>query len=58
VENEKETDKQRNRINLLEKALKSEKKQMKRLKNQMKRLKEIDLGIEEKKREALPQIGE
>ena len=58
AENEKEMDKKKNRIDLLENALNVEKKQIKRLKNQMKRLKEIDLGIEEKKREALPQIGE
>ena len=36
-------------------ALKAEKKQIKNLQNQIKRLKEIDLGIEEKKREALPE---
>jgi outer membrane protein assembly factor BamD (BamD/ComL family) len=58
AENEKEMDKKKNRIDLLENALNVEKKQIKRLKNQMKRLKEIDLGIEEKKREALPEIGE
>ena len=56
--NEKERDKNKKQIDLLEKALKAEKKQIKNLQNQIKRLKEIDLGIEEKKREALPEIGQ
>ena len=58
TENEKEMDNKRKQIDLLEKALKSEKKQINNLQNQIKRLKEIDLGIEEKKREALPEIGQ
>jgi outer membrane protein assembly factor BamD (BamD/ComL family) len=49
AENEKE-------IDWLENSLKAEKKQIENLQNQIKRLKEIDLGIEEKKREALPEI--
>lgn len=44
------------RITFLENKLKTEKKQIINLQNQLKRLKEIDLGIEEKKREALPEI--
>jgi hypothetical protein len=43
---------------LLENELGTEKKQIINLQNQIKRLKEIDLGIEEKKREALPAIGQ
>jgi len=58
AENEKEMEKNKKQIDLLENALKAEKKQIKNLQNQIQRLKEIDLGIEEKKREALPQIGE
>lgn len=58
AENEKEMDKNKKQIDLLENALKAEKKQIKNLQNQIQRLKEIDLGIEEKKREALPEIGE
>ena len=50
-------DKKNKRIDLLENELKTEKKQIINLQNQIKRLKEIDLGIEEKKREALPAIG-
>jgi len=42
----------------LENELKTEKKEIINLQNQIKRLKEIDLGIEEKKREALPAIGQ
>jgi outer membrane protein assembly factor BamD (BamD/ComL family) len=45
------------KIDLLENELRTEKKQIINLQNQIKRLKEIDLGIEEKKREALPAIG-
>lgn len=56
AENEKEIDKKRKQIDLLENSLKAEKKQIENLQNQIKRLKEIDLGIEEKKREALPEI--
>ena len=51
-------DKKSKRIDLLENELKTEKKQIINLQNQIKRLKEIDLGIEEKKREALPAIGQ
>jgi len=47
-------DKRTKRIAFLEKKLKAEKKQIINLQNQIKRLKEIDLGIEKKKREALP----
>jgi hypothetical protein len=50
-------DKKNKRIDLLENELKTEKKETINLQNQIKRLKEIDLGIEEKKREALPEIG-
>lgn len=51
-------DKKNKRIDLLENELKTEKKETINLQNQIKRLKEIDLGIEEKKREALPAIGQ
>jgi len=51
-------DKENKRIDLLENELKTEKKEIINLQNQLKRLKEIDLGIEEKKREALPAIGQ
>ena len=50
-------DKKNKRIDLLETELKTEKKELINLQNQIKRLKEIDLGIEEQKREALPAIG-
>jgi len=58
AEHETEKDKNKKQMDLLEKALNAEKKQIKNLKNQIKSLKEIDLGIEEKKREALPEIGQ
>jgi hypothetical protein len=51
-------DKKNKRIDLLETELKTEKKEIINLQNQIKRLKEIDLGIEEQKREALPAIGQ
>ena len=51
-------DKENKRIDLLENELKTKKKEIINLQNQLKRLKEIDLGIEEKKREALPAIGQ
>jgi hypothetical protein len=51
-------DKNNKRIALLENELKTEKKQIINLQNQIKRLKEIDLGIDKKKREALPEIGQ
>lgn len=51
-------DKKNKRNAFLENELKTEKKEIINLQNQIKRLKEIDLGIEEKKREALPAIGE
>jgi hypothetical protein len=51
-------DKENKRIDLLENEIKTEKKEIINLQNQLKRLKEIDLGIEEKKREALPAIGQ
>ena len=44
-------------ITALKNELNSHKKQINNLLNQLKKLKEIDLGIEEKKREALPKIG-
>ena len=50
-------DKKNKRIDWLENELKTGKKEIIYLQNQIKRLKEIDLGIEEKKREALPAIG-
>lgn len=49
-------DKKNKRIAFLENKLRTEKKQIINLQNQIKRLKEIDLGIEKKKREALPVI--
>ena len=49
-------DKQNKKNAFLEKKLQTEKKQIINLQNQIKRLKEIDLGIEKKKREALPVI--
>jgi len=51
-------DKKNKRIDLLENELKTGKKEIINLQNQIKRLKEIDLGIEEQKREALPAIGQ
>lgn len=51
-------DKKNKRIDWLENELKTGKKEIINLQNQIKRLKEIDLGIEEKKREALPAIGQ
>jgi hypothetical protein len=50
-------DKKNKRISFLENKLEIEKKEIINLQNQIKRLKEIDLGIEERKREALPEIG-
>jgi hypothetical protein len=44
-------------ITSLKNETSSQKKQINNLLNQLKQLKEIDLGIEEKKREALPKIG-
>lgn len=55
MQNEKEIDKKSKKIVLLENELKAENKKIKNLLNQIKRLKEIDLGIEEKKREGLPE---
>ena len=46
------------KIDLMENELRTEKKQIINLQNQIKRLKEIDLGIDKKKREALPAIGQ
>jgi len=54
----KKMDNRNKRIAFLENKLKTEKKQIINLQNQIKRLKEIDLGIEKKKREALPAIGQ
>jgi hypothetical protein len=50
-------DKKNKRISFLENKLGIEKKEIINLQNQIKRLKEIDLGIEKRKREALPEIG-
>jgi len=52
----KKVDKKNKRIDFLKNELKTDKKQIINLQNQIKRLKEIDLGIEKKKREALPVI--
>jgi hypothetical protein len=54
----KMVDKKNKHIALLKNELSSQKKQIDDLLNQIKQLKEIDLGIEEKKREALPKIGQ
>jgi hypothetical protein len=51
-------DKKNKQISLLNNELNSQKKQINNLLNQIKQLKEIDLGIEEKKRDALPEIGQ
>ncbi|MBW2604366.1 MAG: hypothetical protein JRE28_08630 [Deltaproteobacteria bacterium] len=51
-------DKKNKKNAFLEKELRAGKKQIINLQNQIKRLKEIDLGIEKKKREALPAIGQ
>lgn len=51
-------DKKNKNIKILQNKLKTEKKESVNLQNQIKRLKEIDLGIEEKKREALPEIDQ
>jgi hypothetical protein len=51
-------DKKNKRNAFLENKLRAEKKQIINLQNQIKRLKEIDLGIEKKKRETLPGIGQ
>jgi len=58
IEYAEKIDKENKRIDLLENDIKTEKKEIINLQNQIKRLKEIDLGIEEKKREALPAIGQ
>jgi hypothetical protein len=57
LDHEKTMDKQNKQITVLKNELSSQKKQINNLLNQLKQLKEIDLGIEEKKREALPKIG-
>jgi hypothetical protein len=51
-------DNKNKQITSLGNELSSQKKQIKNLLLQIKQLKEIDLGIEEKKREALPKIGQ
>ncbi|MBW2490784.1 MAG: hypothetical protein JRE65_06530 [Deltaproteobacteria bacterium] len=51
-------DEKNKRIAFLENKLETEKKEIINLQNQIKRLKEIDLGIEKKKRESLPIIGQ
>ena len=53
----KTIDEKNKKISFLENKLGIGKKEIINLQNQIKRLKEIDLGIEEKKREALPEIG-
>ena len=53
----KTIDEKNKRVSFLENKLGIEKKEIINLQNQIKRLKEIDLGIEERKREALPEIG-
>jgi tetratricopeptide (TPR) repeat protein len=53
----KSIDEKNKKISFLENKLGIEKKEIINLQNQIKRLKEIDLGIEERKREALPEIG-
>ena len=53
----KTIDEKNKKISFLENKLRIEKKEIINLQNQIKRLKEIDLGIEERKREALPEIG-
>lgn len=55
LENKHEIDK---KIAFLKNELKAQDKKVRDLLNQIKSLKEIDLGIEEKKREALPEIGQ
>jgi predicted RNase H-like nuclease (RuvC/YqgF family) len=57
VDYSKLVDNKNKHIVSLKKELSSQKKQIDSLLNQIKQLKEIDLGIEEKKREALPKIG-
>ncbi len=58
MENVTEIDQKNEQIALLKNELKLKKDQIQNLLNQIKRLKEIDLGIEEKKREVIPKIGE
>lgn len=58
MENEKEIDQKNKQIGLLKNELNSEKKQIKNLQDQLERLKEIDLDLEEKKRESIPKIGQ
>lgn len=58
MENTKEIGQKNQEITFLKNELSSEKKQTKNLLNQIKRLKEIDLDLEEKKREATPKIGQ
>jgi len=58
MENEKEIDQKNKQIGLLKNELNSEKKQIKNLQDQIERLKEIDLDLEEKKRESIPKIGQ
>jgi hypothetical protein len=53
-----QVDNNNDQIASLKNELSSQKKQISNLLNQIKQLKEIDLGIEEKKREALPKIGQ
>ncbi len=53
----KKIDEKNKRNDFLENKLRTEKKEIINLQNQIKRLKEIDLGIDKKKREALPAIG-
>lgn len=54
IEKEKEVEEKNRKTELLENQLKAEKTKIRQLLNQIKKLKEIDLGIEEKKRNSLP----
>jgi len=58
MENTKEIDEKNKQIAVLKNELISEKKQTKNLLNQIKRFKEIDLDLEEKKRETTPKFGQ
>jgi outer membrane protein assembly factor BamD (BamD/ComL family) len=54
IEKEKEVEEKNRKTELLENQLKAEETKTRQLLNQIKSLKEIDLGIEEKKRNSLP----
>ena len=57
IDYEQKMAKKDKQITSLKNEMSSQKKQINNLLNQLKQLKAIDLGIEEKKREALPKIG-